>query len=160
MANNSATRWGLFLEAVLILHGNWLSLYKTKDKMPNYKIWYWKKFSLCLSSKWTFVKHFIFRILRLSSTRVLEVYPGDGSVIVSQGVKGLYYKHIIPYGDRVWNGQLDFMCRIWISCEDFLSYVEYCCFYLKILLAQVSHVMNYVNTSTQENYTGKCKKKL
>ena len=82
--------------------------------MLHYNIWY-----LCLSSKLTLLKHFIFRILRLSSTRVLEVYPGDGSVIVSQGVKGLYYKHIIPYGDRVWNGQLDFMCRIWISCEDF-----------------------------------------
>lgn len=44
---------------------------------------------------------FYSRILRLSSTRVLEIYPGDGSVIVSQGVKGLYYKHLSPYGDRV-----------------------------------------------------------
>ncbi|XP_062612767.1 uncharacterized protein C5orf34-like [Saccostrea cucullata] len=46
------------------------------------------------------VEGVIFRILRLSSTKVLEIFPGDGSVIVSQGVKGHYYKHSIPYGDR------------------------------------------------------------
>ncbi|KAK3092815.1 hypothetical protein FSP39_007490 [Pinctada imbricata] len=45
------------------------------------------------------VEGIIFRILRLNSTKSVEIYPGDGSVILSQGAKGLYYRHIVPSPD-------------------------------------------------------------
>lgn len=44
---------------------------------------------------------FYFRILQFFFIRVFEIYLGDGSVIVLQGVKGFYYKYFSFYGDRV-----------------------------------------------------------
>ena len=45
-----------------------------------------------------------YRIVRLASTKFVEVYPGDGSVILSQGLGGHFYRHIIPRGSQVGTG--------------------------------------------------------
>ncbi|WAR28091.1 CE034-like protein [Mya arenaria] len=43
----------------------------------------------------------IFRIVRLQSMKCIEVYPGDGSVIASQGMTGHFFQHIIPIGNKL-----------------------------------------------------------
>lgn len=43
----------------------------------------------------------VFRIVRLASTKFVEIYPGDGSVILSQGLSGHFYRHIIPRGKQI-----------------------------------------------------------
>ncbi|XP_060071260.1 uncharacterized protein C5orf34 homolog [Ylistrum balloti] len=44
----------------------------------------------------------VFRFVRLATTKVVEIFPGDGSVITSQGLSGHFFKHVIPRGhDKV-----------------------------------------------------------
>ncbi|OWF52201.1 hypothetical protein KP79_PYT20100 [Mizuhopecten yessoensis] len=44
----------------------------------------------------------VFRLVRLATTKVVEIFPGDSSVITSQGLSGHFYKHTIPHGhDKV-----------------------------------------------------------
>lgn len=40
----------------------------------------------------------VFRLVRLATTKVVEIFPGDGSVITSQGLSGHFFKHILPHG--------------------------------------------------------------
>ena len=44
---------------------------------------------------------FLSRIIRLPSMKVIEVYPGDGSVLVSQGPSAQFFQHIIPQDGKV-----------------------------------------------------------
>ncbi|KAK3603768.1 hypothetical protein CHS0354_023387 [Potamilus streckersoni] len=43
----------------------------------------------------------VFRIVRLQSLKAVEIYPGDGTVIVSQGTAGHFFQHFIPQGDKI-----------------------------------------------------------
>ncbi|KAL5004165.1 hypothetical protein ScPMuIL_017621 [Solemya velum] len=43
----------------------------------------------------------VYRIVRLPSMKFMEIYPGDGSVIVSQGLSGHIFTHSTPKGDTV-----------------------------------------------------------
>ncbi|XP_033760537.1 uncharacterized protein C5orf34 homolog [Pecten maximus] len=44
----------------------------------------------------------VFRLVRLATTKVVEIFPGDGSVITSQGLSGHFFKHVLPRGhDKV-----------------------------------------------------------
>ncbi|XP_052271990.1 uncharacterized protein C5orf34 homolog [Dreissena polymorpha] len=43
----------------------------------------------------------IYRIVRLQTTKIVEVYPGDGSVLVSQGMTGQFFQHIIAHGNKL-----------------------------------------------------------
>ncbi|KAK7489354.1 hypothetical protein BaRGS_00019462 [Batillaria attramentaria] len=36
----------------------------------------------------------VYRFVRLANMKVVEVYPGDGSVFISQGITGLYFLHV------------------------------------------------------------------
>ncbi|KAJ8309765.1 hypothetical protein KUTeg_011630 [Tegillarca granosa] len=37
------------------------------------------------------------KIVRLSATKVIEIFPGDGSVFVSEGLSGHFFRHLIPH---------------------------------------------------------------
>ncbi|KAL3846781.1 hypothetical protein ACJMK2_017739 [Sinanodonta woodiana] len=43
----------------------------------------------------------VFRIVRLQTLKAVEIYPGDGTVIVSQGTAGHFFQHFIPQGDKI-----------------------------------------------------------
>ncbi|XP_053404672.1 uncharacterized protein C5orf34 homolog [Mercenaria mercenaria] len=43
----------------------------------------------------------IYRIVRLPTMKIVEIYPGDGSVLVSQGMSAHFFLHIIPHGDKL-----------------------------------------------------------
>lgn len=43
----------------------------------------------------------VYRFVTVAKIHIVEIHPGDGSVIVSQGVKGHFYTHYIIAGDRL-----------------------------------------------------------
>ncbi|XP_071085193.1 uncharacterized protein C5orf34 homolog [Haliotis cracherodii] len=43
----------------------------------------------------------IYRLIHLPAMKVLEIYPGDGSVFLSQGVSGQFYTQVLPAGDKL-----------------------------------------------------------
>ncbi|KAL4220206.1 hypothetical protein ACF0H5_020614 [Mactra antiquata] len=43
----------------------------------------------------------VYRIVRLPTIKVIEIYPGDGSVLTSQGMAAHFFLHIIPHGTEV-----------------------------------------------------------
>ncbi|XP_046568879.1 uncharacterized protein C5orf34 homolog [Haliotis rubra] len=43
----------------------------------------------------------IYRLIHLPALKVMEIYPGDGSVFLSQGVSGQFYTQILPAGDKL-----------------------------------------------------------
>ena len=44
---------------------------------------------------------YISRIIHNSDMKIIEIHPGDGSILVSQGVKAHFYTHFLLIGDRV-----------------------------------------------------------
>ena len=45
---------------------------------------------------WKFTCCACFRLVRVGGMQCVEIYPGDGSVIVSQGRTGHFFQHTIP----------------------------------------------------------------
>ncbi|XP_067669599.1 uncharacterized protein C5orf34 homolog [Haliotis asinina] len=43
----------------------------------------------------------IYRLIHLPALKVMEIYPGDGSVFLSQGVSGQFYTQILPVGNKL-----------------------------------------------------------
>lgn len=43
----------------------------------------------------------VYRIVRHPTMKLVEIYPGDGSVLVSQGVSAYFFVHVIPHGNKL-----------------------------------------------------------
>ncbi|GFO08764.1 hypothetical protein PoB_003526900 [Plakobranchus ocellatus] len=43
----------------------------------------------------------VYRFVKVANIHIVEVHPGDGSIIVSQGVKGHFFTHYIIAGDQL-----------------------------------------------------------
>ena len=43
----------------------------------------------------------VYRFVRLGNMKVVEIYPGDGSVFVSQGITAHFFSHIVWKGGKV-----------------------------------------------------------
>ncbi|XP_059143355.1 uncharacterized protein C5orf34 homolog [Physella acuta] len=43
----------------------------------------------------------VYRLVQCGDIKMIEVYPGDGSVLVSQGVKGHFYVHYVLVGEQL-----------------------------------------------------------